>query len=470
MWAMTMGHLRRSGDDSPVTPPLRIGRRAVLAFMLSSTASTTWAMAGLFGPAKRHFLPGGQGEMNGSNWLNAARIDNAGRVSERARPGQEFLLGFPDHDLPVRWEGTQVAWNGGGTEEAPVHIIFGRPEGDGAAGLAEAYRDPPLLHMEGNETGPDERPDVGGDPYMVFGPDSSHLRVAGPVYRRSGGDGFFKIDAGATVRDLVFSDIHARRAGRVIETEEGTAVRDLLVERCSALGLIRGFARFHDLSDAEFRDLDLDADFIDGGGGAVCQIISVTRGTGLEFRNLRLAKAVNSLAARERGSTYIQGDGLVLEEETRDVRIDDCHAFDMGDGGFDLKSEGVHLTNCTATRCKLGIRIWSHHPDNLVEACTVTEPVRRPFNDGSCLWVAGNLTVRDCTLVSAEDMSPIRFGPGPDGTPEPTLRIQGGAITLAEEAGLVIGSPGAIELENVQINGLETSGRFYWTGLEMLMP
>jgi hypothetical protein len=411
-----------------------------------------------------HLAPRRAGSGDGSGWADAAPFRQAGRLAARAEPGREFLAGVPAGDMPAEWDAQQILWNAGGTPEAPLRLRFGAVTPEGGFAQPATLADTPLLRMTGSETAPGERPDVGGSPFLVLGARSSHLHVSGPAYDRSGGAGFFNIAAGGTLENLAFADIHARLAGRVIETEEGTALRGVLVERCTALGLIRGFARFRELSEGEFRDLDLDADFIDGGGGAVCQILKVDRGRDLVFRGIRLAKAVNSLAAEERGSSYIQGDGIVLEEETAAVRIADCHAFDMGDGGFDLKSEGVHMTDCTATRCKLGIRIWSHHPDNLIERCTVTEPVWRPENDGACLWVAGRLTAQDCTLHAAGEMSPIRFGAGPDGTPEGRLRIAGGEITHAEGVGLAVGSPGEIELENVRVNGTETSGRFRWTG------
>ncbi|AHM03561.1 hypothetical protein roselon_01170 [Roseibacterium elongatum DSM 19469] len=404
------------------------------------------------------------GDADGRDWDNALPLSRLNRLAASARPGQSIFVGVPEAETPHPWSGQQLRWAVSGTPGDAISLHFGAlREGEGFHQPDHAG-EAPVLQMIGNETGPDERPDVGGAPFVVFQENSSNLAISGPSYLRSGGNGFFNLDTGGEMRNLSFADIHAVNVGRVIETEQGTSVRGLMVERCSTLGMIRGFARFHDLFDAEFRDLDLDADFVDGGGGAVCQMISVKRGSDLSFRNLRLVKAVNSLAAEERGSTYIQGDGLVLEEETRNVRIEDCYAADMGDGGFDLKSEHVYMANCRTERCKLGIRIWSHHPDNLIENCVMSEPVTRPHNDGSCLWLAGNLTARNCSLNSAGSMSPIRFGAGADGTPDSHLRIQGGEISYDARERLVTGTAGDLELENVMVNGVETSGRFHWTG------
>jgi hypothetical protein len=448
-----------------------MSRRSVLSGLVTSVAMLPcagWAQTdGAQAVQFACFLPDGAGDADGRDWENAAPFLSVGRFAAQATPGQSFFLGVRESDTPEDWFGDQLLWDAGGTAEAPLYLTFGRVSDPDGFSLAASQDDAAVFRMIGNETEPGERPNVRGRPFVTFGPASSNLSIAGPAYDRSGANGFFSIEADGELRNLTFSDIHARQAGRVIETDGGTSLDGLTVERCSAVGLIRGFARFRDLSNAEFRDLDLDADFLDGGGGQVCQIIAVVRGRNLTFRRVRLANAINSLGAEERGSPYIQGDGLVLEEDTHDIRIEDCHASEMGDGGFDLKSEGVHMIGCTTTRCKLGIRIWSHHPGNLIESCVMTEPVSRPGNDGSCLWLAGNLTARDCTLHATEDMSPIRFGSGPDGTGDATLKIEGGEITHSQAATLVTGSAGDLELENVLVNGVATSGRYRWTGFRL---
>lgn len=440
-------------------------RHMLLGFLASVALPPAWGVAQTQ-PLNTalHFLPAGTGTQDGSNWENAASLDQVTQFVDKAKPGQTIFCGVDTNTMPVEWSGPQIIWNLGGSPAAPAAINFGALSNARQFVLPTNSDAPALFQMVGNETGPNERPDVGGDPHVVLGRQSSHLRISGPVFDRAGGDGFFNLDARGTLKDLRFSNIHARNVGRVIETEENTAIEGLTVSDCTALGMIRGFARFRDLSDAEFRNLDLDADFVDGGGGMVCQIISVSKGRGLNFDNIRLAKAVNMLAAQERGSTYIQGDGLVLEEDTADVRIENCHASDMGDGGFDVKTENVYMANCTTIRCKLGIRIWSHHPDNLLENCSMTEPVRRPNNDGSCLWVAGNVTLRDCNMVAVDEMSPIRFGEGRNKSRDGTVKIQGGSITHKEDVRLATGSRGTVELENVLVNGVETSGRYRWNG------
>lgn len=415
-------------------------------------------------PEILHALPYRAGRADGAAWEHATSFLQSGQVGANARPWQAVQFGVPVAKRPFHWNSQQIQWNSGGEDGNPVDLAFGVVSDDHGFVVSRDPADAPLFTMTGNELITGKRPDVGGAPFIVLGPKSSHLRIMGPTLDRAGGTGFFRLDADGVLRDLTFTNIHARNVGRAIECARGTAIDGLMVERCTARGLVRGFARFHALREAEFRDLDLDANYLDGGGGAVCQVISVVAGTDLTFRNIRLAKAVNSLAAEERGSPYIQGDGLVLEQDTGDVRIENCHAEDMGDGGFDLKSRGVQMYDCSATRCKLGIRIWSHDPANVIERCVVTEPTKKPVNDGACLWLAGTLTAQECHLAATQDMSPIRFGKGQNGREDARLKIKGGEIIMTDGVSLATGAAGLIELENVSVNGMDTSGRFRWTG------
>ena len=447
-------------------------RRRVLVGLLASVAWVPAARAaGLIpsdDPPSLHVLPQKQGSGKGTDWANAAPFKRAGKLVRKAEPGQHVLFGFaPDKD-PFPWSETRLRWEGGGTAEAPVHLLFGAPDGDGAVRPGSGLDDPPCLTMAGiDPTTEDGRPNPKGPAFAVLRDGMAHLRVTGPVVHRAGENGVFKVAEGALVTDLGFRKIHASRAGRVIDTAKDSHVDGVEISDCTARGLIRGFARFRSLDNGGFRDLDLDADHLDGGGGAVCQILYVGRGRNLRFERIRLANAVNQLGALERGSDYIQGDGIVLEEDTFDARIEDCHASNMGDGGFDLKTNGVQLTGCSATGCKLGIRIWSHHPDNRIEACQVSEPVSRPGNEGACIWLAGSVTLRDCLLETHGNMPPFRFGKGQDPDRLAELRMEGGQIRKDPGTDLVKGAPGRLELIDVLLDDQVVNGRFLWDGEDL---
>ena len=356
------------------------------------------------------------------------------------------------------WRKTLADLPMSGTVDAPASIRFATigPDGD----LDEAPAGYAVARHTRTEFPRQAEPDPSGLPFLVL-QSPSHARITGPHFFGAGAKGFYQI--AGTARDLAFSNIDARFAGRVIETADNSNISGLLVSNSRVYGAIRGFARFHHLSDAEFSDLDLDGAGVDGGGTRVCQMIAVTAGTNLRFRNVYMRRAANLINALERGSTFVQGDGIVLEEETSASLFDNCHARDMGDAGFDMKCDGITLTRCSTARCKYGVRIWRAQAENRITACHFADPKPRPRNAAACLWVGGRVLIDNSILKTAFDTAAIRFGKGPD-TDQPQAVMTGGAIDVTEGAALLAGEPGQLILNNVRLNGTPTTGVMRWTG------
>lgn len=55
---------------------------------------------------------------------------------------------------------------------------------------------------------------------------------------------------------------------------------------------------------------------------------------------------------------YKNGDGFVVEKSASDVQFFRCRAIRNQDGGFDLKTKDVRLTDCVAVGNSRGFRIW----------------------------------------------------------------------------------------------------------------
>lgn len=448
--------------DAANSGEVNINRRSILSLLLCSCAFPAFG-AGNAQSTTTYLRVEGQGDETGGNWSDAAPIAALTSISAEAPPGHAYRIGVAATNSPVEWEATSVIWTGSGTMDMPISIRFEHiDEGE----HADPDR-PPMFLMIGNETELGALPDLGGDPFVEFGPGTGNIHISGPAYDRSGGRGFFRFNSQEPIQNIKISDIHATNIGRAVESVSNSHIDGLLVENCSAKGIVRGFARFRSIDNAEFRNLDLDADFQDGGGRRVCQIISVTKGNNLMFSGVKLANAINQINAEERGSTYIQGDGLVLEEETSDVMIEDCHASEMGDGGFDLKSDGVNLRDCTAIRCKYGIRIWSQNPNNLIERCEVTEPVTRPHNGGACLWLGGYVTVRDSELHALGRMPIVRFADGIEEDEPAEILFENCKISFRPWSSIARGTPGYVEFVNSEVNGSLTNGRYEWTGFRL---
>lgn len=382
----------------------------------------------------------------------------------RLGPGDALLVGFPPRrEAPFFWRETQAEITAQGSAEQPAHLAFGLMQADG--GLAPAPRTAPAqLRMARAGFPRQAAPEPYGKPYMIL-TDPSQVELSGPRFDGCGAKGFFRL-VGAG-QGLAFSDLHARMAGRAIETEAGSRFSDVVIARSTVYGAIRGFARFHELSAARFVDLDLDAGGIDGGGKRVCQLISVRAGSDLRFERVHLRRAVNLLDAEARGSTYVQGDGVVLEEDTSGATFVDCHARGFGDAGFDMKCDGIRFLRCSVRGCKYGVRVWRDAPGNLLEMCTISDPVPRPDNAAACLWVGGQVTLRHCALSTAPEAAVIRFGKGPD-TKERVVRMTGGRIEIPPGGALLAGEPGRLEMTEVMLGPERVTGVATWTGRELV--
>lgn len=84
---------------------------------------------------------------------------------------------------------------------------------------------------------------------------------------------------------------------------------------------------------------------------------------------------------RSRGqSSYWNGDGFVDERGSFNHVWRSCTSSGMTDGGFDLKSEGVLVEDCTASGNKKNFRLWG---SGIVRDCTSIAPVKPSGAGGS---------------------------------------------------------------------------------------
>lgn len=406
------------------------------------------------------------GQGNGESWASASMLDVLNDDLQAAQPGDEFLIGFDrDREDPVYWDNTVARLDAAGSNVEPIRVSFGYIAGDDAVASQAGRGGLPLFRQSGASMRRLLDQELRGAPFLVIGGDARNVSIVGPTFSHSSVTGFiaFQADRAATITDVHISDVHATMAGRVIETGGRVTLERLILQDCTAVGLVRGFARFQSISNSVLRNLKLDAAMVDGGGTNVCQIISVVEGSHLRFEGVEMANAINGLGALERGSTYIQGDGLVCEEKTSDIEIIDCHADNFGDGGFDLKTDGVRLIGCSARACKYGMRIWTRNPANLIDRCAITSPRQRVLNNGSCIWCAGSVMVVDSVLRASDGGQPIRFGESADRKP-PVVTIVGGSIDHPANTSLTAGNPGEVILTSVRLNGTVVSGRGVWSG------
>lgn len=393
----------------------------------------------------------GSGIRTGKSWPDARPVDAAATDLGIARAGDSFLFGFDrNHEDPVFWSDTILPLARSGAPNAPIAVSAGyisQPDNVQPSGMQVNFR------LSGEPVLKRAWIDIKGPPFLELTDSASNIQIRGFGFSGAPKNGFICFghsdELAETFSDIGIKLISGTMAGRVIETREHASVRNLVIEDCDAMGLVRGFARFHALSDSVIRNTHLQSGGVDGGGTDVAQMIHVLKGSHVRFENIWLNGAVNGLQAASRGSHYTQGDGIVTEADTSDFVLRNCHASGMGDGGFDLKTSNFRLEDCSAHGCKLGVRVWSH-TGNQIHRCSFTQPTS-VGGQAAAIWCGGSADVVDCRFQAGSDTSVFRFGHSEGGSPH--LRLHGGEITMEHGAALIQGVAGTLELHDVVVNG-----------------
>jgi hypothetical protein len=410
----------------------------------------------------KYFTPSGEGSMDGSTWQDAMPLKWLQRSFPFGGPGTAFFIGFDEkqpkpQDLGATFARLQMS----GAAGNPLQLQSGYIAPDGA--LRSIASDAQAVFSSGSDwTIASSLAKKAPRAWVALVKGASHIVISDFRIDGTGADGFFKFGGDATFEDVLFRNISARNVGRVIETTKTTALKNVTIENCEAIGIVRGFARFWEMSDSTLRNLVLDADNQNGGIRNPCQLISLVKGSNVTFENLTLRNAHNApLPGDPPGKAYIQGDGIVCEKYTKDIVIKNCHASNMGDGGFDLKAAGVTMEDSSAQDCKFGARIWAQ-ADNAIRRCNfkASKPVAH-FTSG-CVQASGRVQITDTVMEAGPGTVALHLHMIPKHD-TPTVEMIGGAITLHDGASLAQGS-GVLDLKNVAVNGETKTQRIELNG------
>jgi hypothetical protein len=408
----------------------------------------------------------GAGKNSGEDWPNAAGLASLGRVLGAAREDTTVLIGFDrDREDPVFYSGSPVILSASGTAEKPIRLTAGYI---GNNFDVQPQRGPAHQMFFKNSGASLRRAGAPGkgNRFLTLANGASHLRISGFRVEGATADGFVKFSGRGSFDDIVLEGMGGTHIGRFIECDPDTAIGGLIVENCDAFGIVRGFGRFRSLTDAVFRNLFLDAGHVDGGGSQICQIIHVEKGRDVTFENVVVRDAVN-LIPGDKGEHYAQGDGIVTEAGTASFVLRNCHASGMGDGGFDLKTVGVTLEDCSASRCKFGMRIWSRG-ENMMRRCAVESPHSAGGTRGACVQVRGTVDVIDSVFQAGPHTSVFAFNGNREAT-DRVIRVFGGSVRLDAGAALVAGVVhGKLELHDVAVNGTVRNETHDYGGKELL--
>jgi hypothetical protein len=407
------------------------------------------------------FRPNGAGEKDGRDWQNAMPIGALTKVLTSARPDSGFLIGFDASDEPTALDKAQIILGTSGEKDSPIFVQAGLIAGDRNLGPSASAKGDAALFRSTRAWSLADFGKHKSACFFALNNGASHLRISGFRADGTSPDGFFKFRAKqpTTFDDIVISDIEAKNVGRIIETDVGAMLQNLLVTDCRAVGIVRGFARFRNLSNSTLRNLDLDAANMDAGGRNVCQLIALAAGDNVLFENVVVRNAMNTPKPKNGKPGYVQGDGIVTERKTSKVTIRRCEASGMGDGGFDLKSTDAVIEDSRTDSCKYGARIWSES-DNVIRRCEFRNPQSRGDIRGACIQAGGRLQIIDTKLHAGPGTAAINLHQLSKGNP-PLVVMQGGSIET-EGDGIVVSANGAgvLELHNVMVNGVASDHRY----------
>jgi len=384
-------------------------------------------------------------------------IDLLGKSIALGEPGSGFLIGFdPNDDAPIAVRETEVRIRSSGSPTGLIQVRAGLINADGGLQAPSSDYSSTFFKSARAWSVEDFAKNVGIPCYMAIEGGASYLYLAGFRVDGTTGDGFIKFRASkdnpATFTNIRVSEIDARNVGRVIETDKNATLTDLIVEDCKAHGIVRGFARFHKISNSVLRNLELDSAGMDGGRRDICQLIAVTAGDNLTFENVTLKNALNAQIKSDGKQGYVQGDGIVCERGTSNIIIRNCHGSGMGDGAFDLKTTNATIEDSTSDSCKFGARIWSES-GNVIRRCEFRNPMTRGKNRGACIQVAGTVEVIDSKLQAGAGQAAFNLIKLKKGN-LPVVRMVGGSIQLDGDAKLARSiQGGTLDLQNVAVNG-----------------
>jgi hypothetical protein len=465
----------RKDDRLPILASSGVNRRQFAQLLLAagllkiSTGSARAAVTTGFSSATqkaieaarsfKYFTRWGNGGHSGENWPNAMPLQWLSKSHALAGPGDALLLAV-DPAKPALFElgrkKPQVFLRNAGTSDAPIIVMAGVVNEAGALALPSNGPTDAQFRSVAPWSVTEFNRGKGAPFFLGIEKGAAHILLAGFQMEGTSGDGFFKFRSGKTksadFEDITFADIAGTNVGRVIESDEGSRLSNITIRDSRAFGIVRGFARFHDLSQSRFENLDLDANNLDAGAKNVCQLIAITKGSDIAFENITLRNAISTKTLSDGSPGYTQGDGIVCEKGTSNIAIRNCHGSNMGDAAFDLKTKNVTIEKSGSDKCKFGARIWAMG-NNLIRDCDFREPVSRGNSAGCCIQVTGQCEVVDTKLQAGDGT--FAFGLNKLKSMEPpVIRMRGGSIELRNGATLAHSNvTGVIELHDVAVNG-----------------
>lgn len=292
--------------------------------------------------AAEFFLtPEGAGAKDGADWAQAFDASAlAAVVNDRMQPGDRLNIGsgtYPDVALVVR---------SGGAEGKPK-VIAGVDRGAGLPVFSSAWNpDKPTAGRTAIQIEP-------GVSFVTI----SGLRLQGYTFCV-----LAKHVEGAAERShLIFDDVDTEQCRHGFYLSD---CDDVTFTGCDLKRYTKhGFRLDQGCDRVTFRHCTADCSEGDAEWEKKTELFPfgfVVNDGGAPSTDLRFEDCVarNNLMPLQKNK-YKNGDGFVIEGNTRDVVLRGCRSLRNQDGGFDLKVPDVQLTDCVAIGNKRSYRIWA---------------------------------------------------------------------------------------------------------------
>ena len=328
----------------------------------------------------RYVTPGGAGAKTGLNWENAYPKSSIVSAWNEVGAGGIVYIGSGSYSMT-----SQLTLAGGGEAGAPRKII-GVDRGSGL----------PVFTGNWSKSSPSK-----GINFLILGADTNHCWIENLVLNNFRTGLGFSSAAGArsdfTIRNV---DMNGVREGVLFAVN--SVVTQVSIEDCDLIGFTKHGVRFQGgASQVTLRRCVADA------GGQTYATEPFQMGfhvnappDGTTLSNNDHDISFEDCTARNSywntGTKYWQGDGFVGERDSYNIHFLRCRAFDNTDGGWDIKSDNITLTDCVALRNKRNYRIWG--TATLTNCVGAYATKLGGSGTAAGLWTSGQVTARFCTF------------------------------------------------------------------------
>lgn len=288
--------------------------------------------------ADLYITPAGSGDKSGSSWENAATPASVSSLYDSLKNGSALYFGSGEYD------DANFTISGGGKAKT----IAGKDTGGGLP-LFKSHLDP--------------RTKKGGK--TLF----SLARGAGNLHIRD-----LKLDGYQTAvrfsgnHDVTIENVdvtHALDAFWIDGSAKTTADpgnKNLIFEDCDVKFFVkRAFRVLNGNTNIQFLNCHADA----GGADYAFEPFAIgfhiqggTKGTDVRDTNITFTNCSAANSYHSGGAGYWNGDGFASESNSSNLTFTRCIAWGNTDGGWDLKSDNVKLTDCISIQNKRNFRFW----------------------------------------------------------------------------------------------------------------